>query len=271
MTIKTRNRLTLTLFFVALVFMFLYTGFFCYQFFTDNLQIPEVYLKGIPKNFLLTYNPICVFSALFINCIFICASTLFIYRSFEKTQATEITFFLLFLLACFLDTSRFIIPLCKLSGSFSKFFIEVGNIHIFARILAPLSLFGNAVLSSQEFRLNSDRNVIIILVTSLFFAYFIPLNTSVILPNFSVSYGYVRLLRFFSFVICIINFITLFMTNMKSEYSQKSTVGYVFLSFGYSIMFSCYNIAGLISGPILFVVGTIIYLRETHNHYLWVD
>jgi len=271
MTIRFRNRLTLILFSISLLVMIGDIGIFAFEFFDNSFRIPSVFLKGVPESKILTYNPICVIAAIFIMLLYVSVVTFFIFRTFEKTQATDITFFLLFLTACLLDTSRLMVPLFRISGTFSNFLISIGNVHILARLLAPLALFGNTVLSTEEYRQNTDRNSIIIIVAALFFAYFIPSNTSVILPNFSISYGYVHLIRFFSLLISLINIITLFLTNKKNEYSQLMTVGFALLTVGYSIMFFCYNIIGVIAGPVFLGLGTGIYLKETHNKYLWID
>lgn len=271
MTIRTRNRLTLILFFAAIILLIGNAGFFAYEILTKNFSIPEVFLKGVPESVLLTYNPKCVLIAIFTMLLYVCIITYVIYRSFEKTQATDITFFLLFLAACLLDSFRLAVPLFRISGTFSRFLICIGNIHIFARLLAPLGLFGNVVLSTEDYRQNTDRNCLIIIVAALFFAYFIPLNNSIILPNFSISYGYVHLIRGFSLLVSILNIITMFLTNKKNEYSQLMTLGFTFLTVGYSIMFYCYNILGVIAGPIFLGVGTTIYIKEIHNRYLWID
>lgn len=271
MTIRTRNRLTLILFFISLIVFIGDIGIFLYEIVDKSFRIPEVFLKGVPSSYLLKYNSLCVLIAILLMLLYVSITTYVIYRTFEKTQATDITFFLLFLTACLLDTSRLLVPLFRLTGTFSQFLINTANIHILARLLAPLALFGNTVLSTEDYRQNTDRNCIIIIVAALFFAVFIPSNTGVILPNFSISYGYVHLIRSFSLLISILNIITLFLTNKKNEYSQMMTIGFSLLTVGYSIMFFCYNILGVIAGPIFIGIGTGIYLKEIHNKYLWND
>lgn len=272
MTIRNRNRLTLTFFFISLFFLFGDLGLFFYEIFNDTFIFPDVFHFSLEKTpYIFKYNSYCVIIALIVNLVYVCTTTLFIYRGFAKTQAPDISFFLLFLIACLVDTSRFFIPLFHISNTFSQFFIEIGNLNVFARILAPLALFGVTFLSREEYRLNVDRNCLILIVTALFFAYFIPSNTSVILPNFCISYGYKKFLQLFSFLICIINFITLFVVNRNKEYKQLMTIGFIFLSVGYSIMFYCYNIIGLIFGTIFLSLGSFIFLREIHNHYLWLN
>ena len=235
------------------------------------MVLPEVYQKVSSQNFLLRYNPICVFTGIFIQLTYVCITTLIIFHSFEKTQAPDIVFFLLFLLACLCDTSRIFVPVLRLSGTYSLFLLKTGNVHLFARLLAPLALMGNTAMSSEEFRQSTDRNCIILIIISLFFSEIIPLNTALILPNFCISYGYVNAIRGFCFLTCVMSVIALFCTNRKNEYRQIMTLGFILLCIGYTLIFYCYNIATLISGIIFLGSGTYLYLNEVHKHYLWID
>ena len=271
MTIRFRNRMTLIFFIIAISCLMLGTFFTLYQFFSHEINLPEVYTKALSTNILLRYHPFCVYAGIFIMLLYICVTTLIIYHSFEKTQAPDIVFFLLFLFACLCDTSRLLVPTFHLSNTFSLFLLKVGNFNLFARLLAPLALMGNTVMSTEDFRQNTDRNAIILVIISMFFAEMIPLNTAIILPNFCISYGYVKAIRAFSFLTCAVSAISLFRTNQKNDYKQIMTIGYILLCIGYTLIFYCYNIAALVAGTLLLGSGTYLYLNEVHKHYLWVD
>ena len=263
--------MTLIFFIIAISCLLLGTFFTLYQFFSKGMILPEVYLKATSQKFLLRYNPACVFIGLFILLAYICVATLIIYHSFEKTQAPDIVFFLLYLVACLCDTSRLLVPVFQISGTYSLFLLKVGNFHLFARLLAPMALMGTTVLSTEDFRQNTDRNCIIIIIIAMFFAEMIPLNTAIILPNFCISYGYVKAIRAFCLLTCAVSAVSLFCTNRKNEYRQIMTIGYVLLCIGYSLIFYCYNIASLAAGTLLLGGGTYLYLNEVHKHYLWID
>lgn len=271
MTIRFRNRMTLVFFIISVSCLMLGTFFTLFQYFSNNLVLPEVYTKGLSDNFLLRYSPLFTFIGIFLMLVYICITTLIIYHSFEKTQAPDIVFFLIFLIACLFDTSRVLVPILHLSGTFSQFLLKAGNFHLFARLLAPLALMGNTVMSTEDFRQNTDRNSIILIITSMFFAEIIPLNTAVILPNFCISYGYVKAIRGFSLLVCLVSAVSLFNTNRKNEYKQIMTLGFILLCIGYSLIFYCYNILSLVSGTLLLGTGTYLYLNEVHKHYLWID
>lgn len=271
MTIRFRNRLTLAFFIISLLSLLLTVIFTCIQYFSGNLVSPDIYTKGLPNNFIFGFKEVFVYAGIFTLMAYACLTSLIIYHSFEKTQAPDIVFFLLFLLACLCDGSRILVTLFGVSETFSMFLLKIGNIHLFSILLAPLSLMGNTALKGDNFKQYTDRNCLILIILSLFFAEFIPTNTAVILPNFGVSYGYVRGIRYFTMAIILLSTIALYLSNKKSEYKQIMTLGFLMLSIGYTILFYCWNFAGFVSGTLLLGLGTFIYLTEVHRNYLWVD
>ena len=271
MTIRFRNRITFTLFILSISVFLIYIILTLYQFLKAGIQLPEIHTITHSSNPILKYNPYIIFAGITIEIIYVCITSKIIYHSFEKTQAPDIAFFLIFLVACLCDSTRFIIPVFNIAGTYSQFLLKIGNIHLFARLLAPLALMGNTVLCTDDFAQDTDRNCLIIIIIALFFSEIIPLNTAVILPNYCVSYGYVKAIRFFSFLIIILSSIYLYVNNKRNEYRQIMTLGFIMLSIGYTLMFYCYNILLFSAGVLFLGFGTNTYLNEVHKHYLWID
>lgn len=272
MTIRLRNRMTLFLFFISIIFFLFTMATTLYQVFKGNFSFVEINTENtILNNSWLSYNPKCTLIAIFILQAYVFVTSITIYRSFGKTQSSDISFFIIFLLSCLLNSTRILFPLLHISTNYSFLLLVLGNVNMFARLLAPLSLFGVTVLSNEQYRQYNDRNCIIIIVTALFFTQLIPINNAIVLPNFCISYGYVHLVRTISFIMCILDLFTLIITNKKNEFNQITSIGFLFVAIAYSIMFYCYNLFGLICGPIFLAVGTTLYLNELHRHYLWIN
>lgn len=271
MTIRVRNRITFTLLIASIFILLLALAATSYQFITGTFYAPDTYLRGTFTGLWTSYNEKCVIANIFILMLYSCLTLLGIFLSFEKTQATDILYFLLFIVACLTDSFRILVPILHINITYSEALLRLGNITIFSRVLVPLSFLGLTVFSSEEFRQNTDRNCAIFIIVAFFFAELLPLNTAVILPNFSISYGYIKLIRYLSFTITMLCTFSLYLTNKKNEYKQIMTFGFLMMAFGYSIMFFCYNLLGIITGPILLIGGTVIYLSQLHKHYLWLD
>ena len=271
MTIKSRNRFNLIFICIAIVIAVLQSGLFIYQLITNNFTVPTVYNPNDSHNIVFKYNYICVLIGIFIMNIYVIVSSIVVLTFFEKTQSTQIVFYLIFLLACLCDTSRILLPLFHVSNTYSRLLMDVAYLPLFARLLAPLSLLGITVLSDEEARHNVNRNTVFIIIASLFFAKIIPFNTAVILPNFCVSYGYTNTIRFASFFICLAGISTLAISNYKNNSPQFTTIGYAVLAIGYSSLFYCYNIFHLVVGVIAISSGTALYLFYLHKQFLWSD
>ena len=271
MTIRFRNRLTLTFFILSITCLFMALFFTGFQFFSKTIVFPQIYTKGLSQTFLLQYHPWCTVAGIFLILIYCCVTSLIIYHSFEKTQAPDMAFFLLFLFACFCDASRIAVPLLNLSRNYSLLLLKIGNIQLFARLIAPLALMGTTILSTEELKQSTDRNCLVLIVAAVFFAEIIPLNTAVILPNYCISYGYVKSIRLFSFAVIIMSSVALFISNRNNDYRQIMTIGFVLISLGYTLIFYCFNILTFVAGTFFLGLGTSLYLNEVHRHYLWID
>lgn len=271
MTIRLRNRITLGFNIAAIVIFVLEILFTGYSLITSKLVFPEVHQKSLSYSFLFSYNPYYVLASIFIIMLYVCVTSHILLRSFSKTQTTDAVFFLLFLMACIFDSARFLIPIINVSETYSKTVIKLGNATLFARLLAPLGLFGATILNEDEMRQKTERNCLIIIIASWFFSNFIPLNTAVILPNFCISYGYFKTIRYLSFIICFLSIITMFLKCYKNEYKQTRTIGFALICIGYSTLFSASSMFNFLLGFVTLTAGSIMYLLELHKHYMWLD
>lgn len=271
MTVRVRNRITFIFFIITTIFLLLSAFVVAWQYFTGSLTIPETYIKDSGTNFLTKDNFFCVFIGIFFQLIYIAVTTNIIYHSFEKTQAPDIVYFLLFLASCFINATRLFVPLFHLSGTYSTILITEGNIQLFSYFLAPLALMGTVFFSSEQYRQKTDRYCIVLIILSIFVSKIIPLNSAVIFSNFRISNGLSKSIFAFSVIISVLCTLTLFLNNRKNECSQKITLGFSTMIIGYYIVFACSNIISAILGPILLCFGTAVYIREVHHHYLWLD
>lgn len=272
MTIKTRNRITFGFFIFATLIFMAELALFIFQMLKGNLQVPEVTFSRPTSQFILfKYSPVYVILGIFLKNFYICFTTLFVWRAFSKTQTTEIFYFAMFLLACLCDSIRILTILFHISFTYSTSLLIVGNVVLFARIMIPLSLSGTVILNEESHRQNIERNSLLFLVVATFLATFIPLNTSIIEPNFTVSYGYEKTIMIFTMIIHAANILTLIVRNLNQGKMQYTTIGYVLLTAGYLLMFNSYSIFNLVVGFVSLSAGTAIFLRALHKYFLWND
>ena len=271
MTIKTRNRLNLTLFFLSMVFLAANIILFIFSLHTKTFS-PDIFEgSATHKAFLIRYNPIIVISALFFQIIYVCVTSFMLYRVFEKTQATDISYFFLFLISIIANSFRIWLPLFGMVNTYTNLLVFCGNCVIFSKLLMPLSLLFAVVMGNVEQRQDLEKNIFLLLIGCVFFAQIIPLNTANICMNFEVDYSYRNVIKIASILVILATLIALFYNNKQRFYTQFTTLGLCLIIIGTFILFNTTNLLKLIISFILLLIGDIFYLKELHKQYLWND
>lgn len=270
MTIKVRNRLNLTIFILSLIFLIFAFVFIGYQHIYTNFSLPEVYLTNqTSSNFLFGYNPYVVILSILFELFYAVLVLFLVRRNFFKTQSSIVLFFITYLTGCVFDSFRILIPLFHISGTFSQALLIIGDTSLFGRLLSTFSLMMIALFTLDDQPVQTDRNLLLLIVFSLFVAAIIPMNTAKILPTFNVSYGYSHIVFILIIIVEVLSVFTVFITNYRNESSQLQTLGFALLIAGYMLLIYTTNLFMLIIAYILLGVGTGIYMFQLHNNYLW--
>lgn len=256
--------------FISLLSFVGYAIFFGVKLYNSSLalplNIPSSYLKGF---FLTDCNIYAVVISLFLLLIYVFIFLVCINVEFEKTQSTEIIYFVLFLFSAFMEHHRLLTPFLNLWENVSILEIFITKTLIFARTAAALSLLFSVIYSTSENRQYTERTIIGILVFSLFVAKITPVNTNVILPigAFRISFG--KMIYIMLLIVFIVAIISLAIKTAQTHIDSKLLTGFTLLIIGYFIMIQSFCILTLALGSILLFLGTYIYLKALHKQYLW--
>ena len=269
MTIKTRNRLNLSLFFFSLFFLAANVIILLLSIYNKSFSL-SAYM--VQEGKLLTrYSPLIVLISLYFEIIYVCTTSFMLYRVFEKTQATDISFFFLFLIALIANSIRIWILLFNMNSTFSGLLVFCGNCILFSKLLVPTSLLFSVVMSDADQRQNLEKNIFILLLASIFFAQLLPLNTANVCPNYEVDYSYRNVIKITSVLIVLATLIALFFNNRQKFYTQLTTIGLACICTGTFILFNSTNLLRLILSVIFLFIGNLLYLKELHKQYMWND
>ena len=271
MTIKTRNRLNISLFIFSLVFLAANIIIFLFSLYSGTFSLDAFEQDPATKAFLVRDNPIIVVSSLFFQIIYVCVTSFMLYRVFEKTQASDISYLFLFLISLIANSLRIWVPLFGMPDTYSNLLEFCGNCVIFSKLLMPLSLLFAVVMGSVEQRQDLEKNIFILLIGCIFFATIIPLNTANICRNFEVDYSYRTVIKIEGILVVIATLIALFFNNKQRFYTQFTTIGLGLIIAGTFILFNSTNLLKLIISFLLLLFGNIFYLKELHKQYLWND
>lgn len=274
MRIKTRNRLILFGFIVSILILITYISFTIYQFVTGSSIQPEVQqvIDRRHNSFLSRYSPYAVHLSIIFEVFYACVTFRVFLNAFEKTQTSDILYFSLFSASLLLESTRLLIPLFNIAGLLSKTLFTIGKAIVFARILGPLALlFTNLFNLAEDQHQNIDRNYLIILMVSLFFSSLLPLNTTMIHTDYSISFACSSIIKKVLPFIIIINAISLAIHNYTMEYSQKTTIGFTLIAAGYFHLIYGISIVTFFISVAFMSTGTVLYLKQLHNQYLLDD
>lgn len=273
MTIKTRNRLNISLFVFSIVYLAVTVLFLLLLLYNKTLLSSlNTFVEQSDKGkFLTKYNPLIVLISLYFQIIYVCATSFTLFRVFEKTQAYDIPYLFLFLIALIANSFRIWVPLFNMSGTYSGLMLFCGNSILFSKLLVPTSLLFSVVMSGVEQRQDLEKNIFILILGCLFFAQLLPLNTANICRNFEIDYSYRNVIKITSILIVFATLIALFFNNRQRFYTQRTTIGLALICIGTFILFNSINILRLAFSFILLLTGNILYLKELHKQYLWND
>lgn len=270
MTIRIRNRLIFALFISSIIFLLINISLLIVSLANGTFYINSI--SNLNKSFsLIRYNQICVILSLFFEQLFVIVVSIVVYRTFEKTQSSSIIYFCLFLFSFITDALRLWIPLLNISDTFSKLYMFLGNASLFSKLMYPIALLYTVLGASEDQRQNIEKKLVIIIFACVFFADFIPLNTTNTLPNFAVDYSFRKAIQFYSLITLTSAVVILFISNKKRLYNQITTAGFILLWFGKFFIYNSTNILRFVLAIIFLSTGAVLYLKELHNQYLWND
>ena len=195
--------------FISLLTLVGYGIFFGIKLYTTGISLPSNIPDSYPKGFFLTEcNIYAIVASIFLLLIYDFAFLVFINVEFEKTQSTEIIYFVMFLFAVFMEHHRLITPFLNLWENANALEIFVTNTLILGRTVAPLSLLFSVIYSNSESRQYTEQTLIGIIVFSLFIAKLVPVNTNLVLPIGALRIGFGKMIYFMLMIVFIVAIIS---------------------------------------------------------------
>lgn len=267
MTLKIRNRYILSVFILSVLSGISIVALFCYKVFLGTFDFNFSFTSYT----LFSKNSISAFAAFAIFILYVPITGLYIYLNFEKTQSTEIIYFIFFLIGTLLETTRCFIPLLNLVNTYSPLLLLCCKTVFFGRLICLMNFFGAAVSSDSSKRQVIERNLTILIVLALFCTIIVPINTANINSEYNVKYGNANLVYAFFTILIILTILAFVFLGKQTENKDylKLILGILVLIIGKHVL--CYSgvpIVVLIGASLMFF-GSRIYLDTIHKINLW--
>ncbi len=272
MTIRARNKLFFIFFIASIIcaglnltlVVFAYLNKVPYEVINPR-RTSVLFAEMFPYRFSASLVSILMLNA------FVCISSGIVCFRLQKNQATELIYFMGFLLGCLFDTARILVPLNNTYRSSSLFLHLIDMIVVSGKTLTWLCMMFAAFFSGTEYRQSIEKNLCIVIFLSLLIGQRFPVNTLKVTTTFMNTLGYTGLFVSMTFGLFAITLAAMLIQVFAFEYRElkKSTLGYTILAIGYTLSSNCDNYVFLVAGFSLFASGICLYLRSIHEIYLW--
>jgi len=195
----------------------------------------------------------------------------FLFFNFEKTHSAEILYFTGFLLGCFFESARLLIPIFDLWNTHSALLITSTRITFFGELFAILCLLVIGINSSFLEPQDSAQTTLLLIIASLFLTMLLPVNTTLISVSMRVKTGFSKTIHIIRILFIFSSFICFYVTSkkIKSKELQKASVNFLIMSIGYIIEISAASLFSSILSFIVMCIFTLKFIKELHNYYIW--
>lgn len=237
----------------------------------QSLSFSKLYDVERSGFFIFKIQQLYIVMGIFLEILFAIVGSYVTHRSFVNTQSPEVPFFALFLFAILIDSFRLWIPAFSLQNTYSPLFLFCGNASLVCTILNPAALLLMCVISYTEQKQDTEKLLASVLLIAVFTAVFIPLNTTKNLFNFTVDYSFKKIVFCYTLLCYSLTLVINYFYNKQRTYNQKTTLGLLFLMIGIHGVRHTVNIAMVFTAAVFLALGSIFFVKELHNQYLWTD
>lgn len=270
MTLKTRNRYTLTFSFFFLFVSAVITLYFIYK--INSIVNGDSFINygiSLDKPSLLEPHYFTIVLASLFLVLYIPAVSFYIYARFEKTPSSEVAYLVLFLLGCVPEFARLFIPIETVENNLPSFLVIAGRALFWGRTLSIVSLFTASIFSTKSKGLETEQNIIVLLVFSLALANIVPVNTTKITSTFSIGIGWSNFVNF-TYIVTIILTAASYAVNAKLNENPlylRLGLGIFCMEAGYYILNASAVLIVSAIGAVLLTAGTLRALSALHKLY----
>ena len=272
MTIAERNRLRLgSIIIMFLIFSFAFVAslavFLMGNFETRTSETANVLLK-----FAITaYSQRAVCLSILIFPFFSLVILSYIYFSFKKTHAIEISFFVVYLFSLGFETLRLVFPIYPSVIVDSESIAYISRLVYVARLSGIISLFMSSIFAIKII----TRQISYLIFFSCFIAFSLVFSMPV--SNFysdrfffagkAYYYPYALISMAIGFLTCLTYYFAYISKNAK-EYLSAS-ISLIFVIIGYWVLIYSESYLSLIIGTFLFAIPVMVFLKSIHSYHIW--
>jgi hypothetical protein len=227
--------------------------------------------QGLVARFLRP-SPLVPVVSLFAAALLSLAALVLIYFFFEKTQAPEILFVMLFVFSLSFEIMRIMTPLQKIRSIPSVYLLWTSRTLLFGRFFGIFSLFAASIYAAG-LEVQRQANIILVAVfVSLVVSMGIPIDVLTWDSSFSMINSHLSLFRMVEAVMLLTTMVSFFISAWS-----RGTPEYLFTGLGSFLVFTGRNMLltgdtwlSPLPGLLLTSAGIWLICTKLHKVYLWL-
>ena len=196
---------------------------------------------------------------------------IFVYFTFKKTHAIEISFFAMFTLCISFESIRLVFPLYNFSNIVLDSIANLSRLVYFFRLAGIMSIFMAGIFANKIITRKISSVFFFLFFISFLICLSMPINNFYIsryfLSDIKAGHSYIYLFLIAALLACV-NYFFVYITKNIKEY-LFAAISLTGALIGYAILLytSSYTLLGI--GLALFILGNLSFIKYIHSYHIW--
>ncbi|UYT06705.1 hypothetical protein KP615_05405 [Treponema denticola] len=196
---------------------------------------------------------------------------IFVYFTFKKTHAIEISFFAMFTLCISFESIRLVFPLYNFSNIVLDSIANLSRLVYFFRLAGIMSIFMAGIFANKIITRKISSVFFFIFFISFLICLSMPINNFYIsryfLSDIKAGHSYIYLFLIAALLACV-NYFFVYITKNIKEY-LFAAISLTGALIGYAVLLytSSYTLLGI--GLALFILGNLSFIKYIHSYHIW--
>lgn len=196
---------------------------------------------------------------------------IFVYFTFKKTHAIEISFFAMFTLCISFESIRLVFPLYNFSNIVLDSIANLSRLVYFFRLAGIMSIFMAGIFANKIITRKISSVFFFLFFISFLICLSMPINNFYIsryfLSDIKAGHSYIYLFLIAALLACV-NYFFVYITKNIKEY-LFAAISLTGALIGYAILLYTSSYTLLSIGLALFILGNLSFIKYIHSYHIW--
>lgn len=196
---------------------------------------------------------------------------IFVYFTFKKTHAIEISFFAMFTLCISFESIRLVFPLYNFSNIVLDSIANLSRLVYFFRLAGIMSIFMAGIFANKIITRKISSVFFFLFFISFLICLSMPINNFYIsryfLSDIKAGHSYIYLFLIAALLACVNYFFVYITKNIKEYFFAALSLTGALIGYAVLLYTSSYTLLGI--GLALFILGNLSFIKYIHSYHIW--